>query len=154
MQYCNGLSFCERARAFKYDVEASLEASQKPDLFYYCDACSPEFDDEEKSVSFPLSKGCNSTGQLAKELQFKMWFHQDGIAQILIGEPGNSRFQISQEDLPVDWDNLRPGNVTKGTVKDDGVKYIAYGEDGLEIYTYHIFFNPFKIEQHANGKLA
>ena len=83
-----------------------------------------------------------------------MWFHQAGIAQILIGEPGNARFQISQEDLPVEWDNLVPGNVTQGEVKEDGVKYIAYGEDGLEIYTFHIFFNPFKIEQHANGKLA
>ena len=105
-------------------------------------------------MSFPLSMGCDSTGQLAKELQFKMWFHQDGIAQILIGEPGNTRFQISQEDLPVDWDNLRPGNVTAGAVKDEEVRYTAYGEDGLEIYTYHIMFNPFKIEQRTDGKLT
>ena len=67
-QYCNGVSFCEKARAFKYDVESQLDASQTPDLFYYCDACTPVFDDKAKSVSLPLSMGCDSTVALSKDL--------------------------------------------------------------------------------------
>ena len=41
-----------------------------------------------------------------------MWFYQNGISRIVIGEDGNTRFQISQEDLPVVWDQLEAVNVT------------------------------------------
>ena len=94
--FCNDISFCERTRAFKTDVEALAEQDETPDLFYFCEHCTPDFDNEDTAISFPLQMGCDNTDYLAANLTFKMWFYQDGIARIVIGEPDNDRFQISQ----------------------------------------------------------
>ena len=52
--FCNGISFCERTRAFKTDVETLSEQDKSSDLFYFCEHCTPDFDNEEAAISFPL----------------------------------------------------------------------------------------------------
>ena len=42
-----------------------------------------------------------------------MVFYQDGITRILIGEPDNTRFRISQQELPVVWSQLQKEKVTQ-----------------------------------------
>jgi len=37
-----------------------------------------------------------------------MEFYQNGIMRLEIDAPGQKRFRISQEDLPVEWDQLQP----------------------------------------------
>ena len=89
--------FYNRANAYKIDVESLLEEGEQTDLFYSCGTnCAHTYDEDEASISFPLKMGCNDTDYLAAELTFKMWFYQDGISRIMIGEPGNKRFRISQ----------------------------------------------------------
>ena len=51
---------------------------------------------------------CDDTGFLASELEFNVQFYEGGIARFLIGEKDNRRFRISQEDLPVEWSQLKP----------------------------------------------
>ena len=58
-----------------------------------------------------MSLGCDSRGYLAGDIDFEVSFYQDGITRFLIGEKDNDRFRISQEDLPVVWDQLDPHKV-------------------------------------------
>lgn len=37
-----------------------------------------------------------------------MQFYEDGVMRTLIDTPEKSRFRISEEDLPVEWDQLKP----------------------------------------------
>lgn len=37
-----------------------------------------------------------------------MHFYQNGILRVLIDQKDSQRFRISQEDLPVEWDQLIP----------------------------------------------
>ena len=37
-----------------------------------------------------------------------MYFYQNGILRVLIDQKDSQRFRISQEDLPVEWDQLIP----------------------------------------------
>jgi hypothetical protein len=63
-------------------------------------------------VSFKLNLDCGSsgsdTGYLARELNAVLEFYQNGILRVEIDEPVGGRFKISDEDLPVVWDQLEP----------------------------------------------
>ena len=98
--------------------------------------------------------GCQDTGYLASDLIFKMWFYQDGITRIMIGEPENTRFQISQQDLPVAWSQLTPGYNHTALNEDELEVFSQPDKDGAENFTYSIQFNPLQIQQKSNKILT
>ena len=92
-------AFYDRTKAFHDDVEEALESGSQPDMFYACGSesskCSYDYSDSESLISFPLNMACEDTGFLASDLDFTIQFYESGIARMLIGEPGNTRFRIS-----------------------------------------------------------
>ena len=54
-----------------------------------------------------------------------MWFYQDGITRLVLGEPSNTRFAIAEHDLPVVWDQLE-------MVEGLSSLSTAYSKDGTE----------------------
>ena len=88
---------------------------------------------------------------LAQDLLLEMAFFEDGITQVLIGEPDNTRFRISQHDLPVVWEQLKPGQASKTRYDEEGIQITV---EGTEVHTYDIYFSPLRIEQRASGLLT
>ena len=103
-----------------------------------------------------LNIGCGESGYLAETLTAKIWFYQNGIARFVIGEPGSTRFQISQEGISVEWDQLDPENLTN-KVKEaaDSLSVTDLNRnDGSKSFEYIIEFNPFKVIQKSNGTVT
>ena len=103
----SGNHFCRRTREFK--LQALKQHTQQ--LNYHVQAESIEIDDDDSTLRGTMSLGCDSRGYLAGDIDFEVSFYQDGITRFLIGEKDNDRFRISQEDLPVVWDQLDPHKV-------------------------------------------
>ena len=158
VEECSDIAFCMRTREYRRDTE---QQRSNADLQYY--VASHEFNDEEGSIEMDLQMQCEDTGYLASKLTAKMWFYQNGIARVVIGEPDNTRFQISQEELPVVWDQLEAvqaleANHTK-TYDDQGKSGIIVADlernschsTNVENFTYTIQFKPFfQVTQMSN----
>lgn len=52
--------------------------------------------------------GCDQSGYLAHNLDLTMEFYEDGIVRTLLDDGSYTRFRISEEDLPVVWEQLKP----------------------------------------------
>lgn len=63
---------------------------------------------DTSQVTFTLHLACTPNGYLTTQLSGVMEFYQNGIMRLEIDAPGQKRFRISQEDLPVEWDQLQP----------------------------------------------
>ena len=101
-----------------------------------------------------LNIGCEERGYLAEALTAKVWFYQNGITRFVIGEPGNTRFQISQEGISIEWDKLHPVKDLDKKVIREGSHISVAGltrEDGAEKFEYIIELNPFKVIQKSNN---
>jgi len=99
---------------------------------------------------------CDDRSYLASNLTFEISFYQDGITRFLIGEQGNSRFRISQEDLPVVWDQLELATDTltmKTTKSDSSYEISGLSSDGDEFW-WGLDFKPFKLTQKVNGVIT
>ena len=106
---CGKREFCMRSRDYKYDAQLQQEDNKVSDLQYHVvnELDEIRIKDEEASIEMALNLGCIGSGYLANDLIVKMWFYQNGMTRFLIGEPGNTRFQITQEGISVEWDQLR-----------------------------------------------
>ena len=97
---------------------------------------------------------CDDTGFLASELEFNIQFYEGGISRVLIGEKNNERFRISQEELPVEWSQLKPAlssNLTISEIsvlkEDDTLEvYMPALNEGDEDYSWLITFDPLRID--------
>ena len=96
--------------------------------------------------------GCDQRGYLAGSLDFEVSFYQNAITRFLIGEKDNDRFRISQEDLPVVWDQLVPLNITlseHAVFSDENTPtyHIANitREDGSDTFEYDLELSPFRV---------
>ena len=143
--------FVSKPKAFRDDVDHLEEAGLEPELYYFCDDCEPSFREEDAKFTLPLTIGCDSPGILARDLVLEMSFYKDGIARVLIGEPGNTRFRISRQELPVVWSQLENGQVTKTRDDPDRVQFTV---QDAETYTFDIYFDPLRIEQRVDGTLT
>ena len=81
-------------------------------------------------------------------------FYQNGIMRCLIEQPSNTRFRISDYDLPVVEDQLN--SVTDFTDKvTNSTNWVAVSnltnESDGETYSYNISYDPFMITQYADG---
>ena len=76
----------------------------------------------------------------------------------LLDTSDRSRFRISEEDLPVVWDQLSPlpNFDQKYSVGGDSlrVKGITRDDGGDEVIDYYIKVSPFSIIQMINGKIS
>ena len=75
----------------------------------------------------------------------------------LIDTADHTRFRISQEDLPVVWDQLEPLDhlVMRLDTYDDHLKIKGIKrEDSDDVYEYIIGFRPLTITQFTNGKVS
>jgi len=61
----------------------------------------------EFDLSLTCSGGSGGTGYLAEDLSVVLEFYQNGILRVAIDQPDSTRFRISGEDLPVEWDQLK-----------------------------------------------
>ena len=78
----------------------------------------------------------------------------------VIEQENSTRFRISQEDLPIEWDQLTPLS------KEAFTAAFAWTEDGFsisglnresgddDVHDYVVSLNPFKISQTTNGILT
>ena len=77
---------------------------------------------------------------MAQTLDLTLSVYQNGIMRMLVEEPGVKRFRISQEDLPVSWDQLNAVDLTdKITWADDRQSFTISGlthEQGDESFSY------------------
>ena len=87
VEQCEDIEFCMRTREYRRDTERQ---GDKADLVYQIS--SHNFDDTSGLLSMTLDLGCDENGYLAKSLEAQMWFYQDGITRLLVGELGNTRF--------------------------------------------------------------
>jgi len=76
----------------------------------------------------------------------------------LLDTSDKSRFRISEEDLPVVWDQLNPlpNFDQKYSVGGDSlrVKGITRDDGGDDVIDYYIKVSPFTIIQMINGKVS
>ena len=135
--------FCQRTREFKIDMDtvaSYLSYNVLPD--------SVVFDNETSTVTAKLEMGCDQTGYLARELELQMQFYENGIMRTLIDTADHTRFRISQEDLPVVWDQLEPLDhmVMRLDTYEDHLKIKGITrEDSDDVYEYIIGFKPLSI---------
>ena len=120
VEQCEDIEFCMRTREYRRDTE---KQGDKADLLYQ--VSSHNFDDDAGRLDMTLDLGCDDSGYLAKSLDASMWFYQDGITRLVLGEPSNTRFAISEHDLPVVWDQLE-------MVEDLSSLATTYTKDGTE----------------------
>lgn len=103
--YClDGTPFCQRTREFKIDQDPAHPSSS--DIRYNVDVNSVKHDAETGTIKANLLMGCDEYGYLAHDLELTMQFYEDGVMRTLIDTSEKSRFRISEEDLPVEWDQL------------------------------------------------
>lgn len=103
---------------------------------------------------------CDDTGFLASELEFNIQFYEGGISRVLIGEKNNERFRISQEELPVEWSQLKPALSSNLTIselsvlkEDDTLEvFMPALNEGDEDYSWLITFDPLRIDQYVNDE--
>jgi hypothetical protein len=153
---CDKTPFCMRHRAFETDLFAR-QFESAADLFYRVDPSSIQIHDAYASITAVLNLNTMDSGDLAQTLNLRLTFYQNGIMRTLIGEPGNTRFKISESGLPVVEEQLYPvenlsANVTISTSEMviDGLVH----SDKTETFKYIVYFNHFKVEQYSNGKLT
>ena len=76
----------------------------------------------------------------------------------LLNTSDRSRFRISEEDLPVVWDQLKPlfNFDQKYSVGGDSlrVKGITRDDGGEDVIDYYIKVSPFSIIQMINGEIS
>ena len=115
---------------------------------------------DESKVGFTLNLGCTDNGYMATELNVELYFYQNGIMRAHIDQPDSTRFRISQEDLPIEWSQLKPLS------EDDFNTAFAWTEDGFtmtgikrevgegDIHDYEVSMSPFEIRQLTNGEVT
>jgi hypothetical protein len=96
-----------RHRAFETDLFAR-QVDGAADLFYRVDPSSIQVHDAYASITAVLNLNTMDSGDLAQTLNLRLTFYQNGIMRALIGEPGNTRFKISETGLPVVEEQLYP----------------------------------------------
>lgn len=75
----------------------------------------------------------------------------------MIDTADHSRFRISQEDLPVVWDQLKPLNnfgMRLNTFDSQFTVNPIERDGGDEVYEYVVDYSPFRITQYTNGKIS
>ena len=98
-----------------------------------------------------MNLNCDSNGYLASSLDVELQFYQNGIMRALIDEADSTRMRISEEDLPIEWNQLIPLSKEDFTAAykatDDGFTSTGLKhEAGLDDATdYTVTMNPFTI---------
>ncbi len=118
--------------------------------------------DGQTYIDFDLSMSCAQSGYLAPNLQVRLEFYQNGIMRVAIDQPDSTRFRISGEDLPVEWDQLKGVDQEKFAeafkLTEDGFSVTGLTRDDDEndnsVYDYHVTLSPFGIRQMTNGELT
>ena len=119
-----------------------------------------QVDDATATISAALempSCGGGLSGYLASGLELQVQFFQQGIIRAVVDQHDSTRFRISDEDLPVEWDQLNPvANLTSLVSQDsDELKVDGLSrDDGSDKFEYHINLDPFYITQMINGKIT
>jgi len=75
----------------------------------------------------------------SSELDFTMWFYQNGIVRVLLEESATGRFRISGEKLPVVYEQLVPISGLRAHVLLEANKMDVSGlmhDDGSETFRY------------------
>ena len=76
---------------------------------------------------------------ISSELDFTMWFYQNGIVRVLLEEPASGRFRISGEGIPVVEEQLVPISGLEARVL-LGADYMDVSglahDDGSEAFNY------------------
>ena len=144
---CYDETSCDRYRSFKDD---SAQMGSQNDIVYHIDATSVNIDNELAKISGLLNLGCQPAGFLASSLAFEFQFYENGIMRTYIEESAtpNARFRISQEDLPVMWDQLTPitSFENKVSVSNESIQIVGIERTGTqETLSYTISFSPLTI---------
>jgi len=144
---CYDEASCDRYRSFKDD---SAQRGFQNDIVYHIDASSVTIDNELAKVSGLLTLGCQPAGFLASSLAFEFQFYENGIMRTYIEESAtpNARFRISQEELPVMWDQLTPvpSFANKVSVSSESIQIVDIERNGTqESLSYTISLSPLTI---------
>lgn len=122
-------------------------------MAYSIDPSTIEVDVELGLVSAKLTMmSCTDSGYLAQSLDLSLSFYEDGIMRAAVDTEEQSRFRISQEDLPVVWDQLKPVDdfESKYSLSEDSI-HVAGITRGDDTYDYEVVLSPFEIRQMTNG---
>jgi len=120
------------------------------DVYYSISSDSVSVDTSNGEITATLTLASPTDGTVAQTLDLSLTVYQNGIIRMLAEEPGVKRFRISQEDLPVVWDQLIPVDLTdKVTWADDGQSFTISGlthESGDESFEYTVELARFRIK--------
>ena len=76
--------------------QVTIQDPEKEDFYYAVSPESIQIDDSEGQISATLLLNCDDeTGEVAAELDLKLWFYQNGILRAKIEEPASERFRVS-----------------------------------------------------------
>jgi len=112
---------------------------------------------DESKIGFTLNLSCSDGGYIADSLNVELTFFQNGIMHALIDQESSTRFRISQEDLPVEWEQLTPLGEDEFNAAfqwtEDGfsVKGLKRSTGEKDLHDYEVSLNPFEIRQMTNG---
>lgn len=120
------------------------------DVYYSISSDSVSVSTAEGQITAQLTLASPTDGTVAQTLDLSLTVYQNGIIRMLAEEPGVKRFRISQEDLPVVWDQLVPVDLTdKVTWADDGQSFTISDlthENGDESFEYTVELPRFRIK--------
>ena len=114
-----------------------------------------KIDASNGKITAELNLASQSDGMAAQKLDLTLNVYQNGILRMLLEEPGHERFRISQEDLPVVEEQLKPADINdkiewasdRSSVTIKGLMH----EQGDESFDYSIEFAHFRIDQLTQG---
>ena len=81
--------------------------------YYSIPSDTVKIDAAKGKITAELNLASQSDGAAAQKLDLTLSIYQNGILRMLVEEPGHERFRISQEDLPVVDEQLKPADLTK-----------------------------------------
>ena len=89
--------------------ELRIESS----TYYSIPVDTVKIDATKGKITAELHLASESDGAAAQKLDLTLSIYQNGILRMLVEEPGHERFRISQEDLPVVDEQLKPADLSQ-----------------------------------------
>ena len=81
--------------------------------YYSIPVDTVKIDATNGKITAELNLASESDGAAAQKLDLTLNIYQNGILRMLLEEPGHERFRISQEDLPVVEEQLKPADINQ-----------------------------------------
>ena len=106
---CEEQPFCDRFRQFMDHPELRIESN----TYYSIPVDTVKIDATNGKITAELNLASQTDGAAAQKLDLTLSIYQNGILRMLVEEPGHERFRISQEDLPVVEEQLKPADISK-----------------------------------------